>query len=78
VAALSYEDVLEAARNLAADERERLIEELGVYPPSSPAADRTPKRSLLGLVADLGPAPSAEDIDEIRQEMWANFPRDDI
>jgi hypothetical protein len=37
-----------------------------------------PKRSLLGLLADLGPAPSAEDIDEARREMWANFPRDDI
>jgi hypothetical protein len=38
----------------------------------------TPKRSLLGLVADLGPAPSAEDIDEARREMWRNFPREDI
>jgi hypothetical protein len=30
------------------------------------------------LCADLGPAPSAEDIDEIRHEMWAGFPREDI
>lgn len=29
-----------------------------------------PKQSLLGLVADLGPAPSAENIDEARLEMW--------
>jgi hypothetical protein len=33
-----------------------------------------PKRSLLGLWADLGPAPSVEDIDEARREMWGNFP----
>jgi hypothetical protein len=32
---------------------------------------------LIGLCADLGPAPSAEDIDEARREMWASFPRDD-
>jgi hypothetical protein len=37
-----------------------------------------PRRSLYGLCADLGPAPSAEDIDEVRREMWANFPREDI
>ncbi len=28
-----------------------------------------PHRSLLGLWTDLGPAPSAEDIDEARREM---------
>jgi hypothetical protein len=38
----------------------------------------TPRRSLLGLCADLGPAPSAEDIDEARREMWSGFPREDI
>ncbi len=43
-----------------------------------PAEDKQPRKSLLGLWADLGPAPSAEDIDEARREMWANFPRDDI
>jgi hypothetical protein len=41
-------------------------------------APTTPKRSLRGALADLGPAPSAEDIDEVRREMWANFPRDDM
>ncbi|MGH2352553.1 MAG: hypothetical protein ACRDJN_13165 [Chloroflexota bacterium] len=29
-----------------------------------------PTESLLGLCADLGPAPSAEDIAEARREMW--------
>ena len=41
---------------------------------SSPRA----RRSFIGICADLGPAPSAEEIDEVRREMWANFPRDDI
>jgi hypothetical protein len=29
-------------------------------------------------LADLGPAPTAEEIDEARHEAWANFPRDDF
>lgn len=31
------------------------------------------RRPLRGLLADLGPAPSAEEIDEVQQEMWATF-----
>ena len=38
----------------------------------------TPYRSLWGLCRDMGSAPSAEDIDLARREMWAGFPRDDI
>ena len=32
-----------------------------------------PRQPLRGLLADLGPAPSAEDIDEVQQEMWGTF-----
>jgi hypothetical protein len=31
------------------------------------------RRPLRGLLADLGSAPSAEKIDEVQREMWANF-----
>ena len=37
-----------------------------------------PTRSLRGLLSKYGPAPSAEDIDENRAEMLANFPRSDF
>ena len=37
-----------------------------------------PQRSLYGLFSDLGPAPSEDEIDEVRREMWGNFPREDI
>lgn len=30
-------------------------------------------KPLRGLLADLGPAPSAEEIDEVQHEMWASF-----
>jgi TRAP-type C4-dicarboxylate transport system substrate-binding protein len=36
------------------------------------------RRSLKGLCADLGVSISEEDIKEVRQEMWKNFPREDI
>ena len=34
--------------------------------------------ALIGLCADLGRAPSSEQIDEARRELWAGFPRDDV
>jgi hypothetical protein len=71
------EAVLDALRRLSPRER------LWVIARALPDAERdlpylAPRKSALGLLADLGPAPSAEDIDEVRREMWANFPRDDI
>ncbi len=41
-------------------------------------AGRKPLRSVYGLCRDLGPAPSADDIDEARQELLKDFPRSDI
>ena len=40
--------------------------------------DSTPRKNWYGFLADLGSAPSTDDIDETRREMWANFPREDI
>jgi hypothetical protein len=39
---------------------------------------KEPTRSLRGLLAKYGPAPSADEIDENRAEMFANFPRADF
>jgi hypothetical protein len=38
----------------------------------------TQRRRLRGLCADLNVKLSAEQIDEARREMWADFPRGDI
>ena len=43
-----------------------------------PSASKEPTRSLRGLLSKYGPAPSAEEIDESRAEMFANFPRSDF
>ncbi len=45
---------------------------------AEPVARKEPTRSLRGLLAKYGPAPSAEDIGENRAEMFANFPRSDF
>jgi hypothetical protein len=39
---------------------------------------KEPTLSLRGLLAKYGPAPSAEEIDQSRAEMFANFPRADF
>ncbi len=39
---------------------------------------KEPTRSLRGLFAKYGPAPSSEEIDQNRAEMFANFPRSDF
>lgn len=33
-------------------------------------------RPVRGLLRDLGPAPSKDEIDEARREVWAGFPRE--
>lgn len=39
---------------------------------------KEPTRSLRGLLSKYGPAPSAEEIDGSRAEMFANFPHPDL
>jgi hypothetical protein len=77
--AATLEQVVSLARQLPPAEKIRLIERMVPEIERDMLGQRPLKRkSLLGLCADLGPAPSAEDIDEIRHEMWAGFPREDI
>jgi hypothetical protein len=75
----TLEQVVSLARQLPPVEKIRLIERMVPEIERDMLGQRPLKRkSLLGLCADLGPAPSAEDIDEIRREMWAGFPRENI
>jgi hypothetical protein len=37
---------------------------------------KQPRKSSYGLLADLNISISKEEIDEVRREMWANFPRE--
>ncbi|MBN1287251.1 MAG: hypothetical protein JXB47_17765 [Anaerolineae bacterium] len=71
------ETVMAMAQQLSQLEQMRLVEWL-VAMWARTVEETPPKRSSRGILAHLGPAPSAEEIDEARREMWGNFPRKDI
>ena len=80
MAAPLYETILRQARQLTPEELTRLQEALAVLARESTASttgqqaeaapdasQARPLRSLYGALADLGPAPSADEIDEMRR-----------
>jgi hypothetical protein len=75
------DQVTTLALRLSPVDKVRLIERLAPHLERDLIASTRPSagsRSLYGLCADLGPAPSAEEIDQARREAWADFPRQDI
>lgn len=73
------EAAIEQALSLSPLDKVRLVERvMGTLKQDLSTFQPEPRLSLYGICADLGPAPSAEDIDEVRREVWANFPREDI
>ncbi len=77
---LQFEEVVALALRLSPVEKTRLIERVATTLERELTTETPPKprRSLYGLLAHLGTAPSEEDIDDVRREMWSNFPREDI
>jgi hypothetical protein len=76
---MNYERVISLVRELPAPDQERLIEEIRAsLRRERSESHKQPLPSLYGTFADLGSAPSSEDIDEARREMWGNFPREDV
>jgi hypothetical protein len=73
---MSYQDILEKAQQLSPSEKARLLADLSAALQRELRASTQPKRSLLGIWegVDL----SAEEINHARDEMWGNFPREDI
>lgn len=75
---ITFDHVLDLAQRLRPIDQARLVARLAPKMESlldqvEPMTTPQPRQSLRGLLADLGPAPSAEDIDEVQQEMWATF-----
>lgn len=67
------------ARGLSpADLVRQALEEILEETPTKTNSAKEPTRSLRGLLAKHGPAPSAEEIDQNNAEMFANFPRSDF
>ncbi len=75
----ALDQILDLTQRLSSRDKLRLIDSLArqLLQEAEPTHP-TPRPSLRGALAHLGPAPSAEDIDEARREAWANFPREDI
>lgn len=70
----TLDDVFALARRLSVSDQARLIGRLApLLAEAVEGADET-HPPLRGLLADLGSAPSAEDIDDVRHEMWASLP----
>jgi hypothetical protein len=75
---MTSSNILELLRKLPPRERLKVIAR--ALPEIEQDLTRQPRaiKSLLGLCADLGPAPTAEEIDQARKEAWGGFPREDI
>jgi hypothetical protein len=69
--------ILDAVRALSQDKKKEVLDH-AEHLRGQEAPSRTPRKSGRGLWADLKVDLSAEEIDEARQEMWKDFPRDDI
>jgi hypothetical protein len=76
---VTLDQVRDLSRGLSSQETLRLIDDL-VHQllEEQPPSEKSSSRSLWGVLAHLGPAPSAEDIEQARREAWANFPRGDL
>jgi hypothetical protein len=75
---MTFEAVLNLVKQLSPAEKLRLIKWIVPEIERELVVQSVPRKSLWGLCADLGIAPSAADIDEVRREEWANFPREDF
>ena len=79
---VTLDQVLALAQRLRPVDQARLVARLApavervLGQTESSSALSASRTSLRGLLADLGPAPSAEDIDEVQREMWATFTRE--
>lgn len=71
--------VFEQAQHLSPTEKAELVARLAQSLQTEISDQpKTLRKSMRGILAHLGPAPSAEDIDEVRREMLKNFPREDM
>jgi hypothetical protein len=68
---LTLEEVMAATSQMSPLEKARLIEHLASGLEQDMSGTKPhPRRSLYGICADLGKAPSSQDIDQARREVW--------
>src|SRR5689334_611731 len=70
----TLDEVVELAKRLSPAEQARLIERVAPEVARALAAEGPAAGvPLLGVLEDLGPAPSGEEIDHARREAWAGY-----
>lgn len=72
------ESIVETVKELPFDQQKELLHYAEFLSSKKKANIKSPRKSLYGLWANRGIDITEEDIAEIRQEMWGNFPREDI
>jgi hypothetical protein len=77
---VSLQEIIKLAKQLSTVDKVRLIHQIApdIERELTDKLSTLPRQSLWGLCADLGNAPSTEEIDAARIEEWASFPREDI
>jgi hypothetical protein len=74
---ITVETILAMSEQLSAVDKVRLIERIAPQIVRDlNTAPKAPRKSLRGLWR--GAQITAEDIDEMRREMWKSFPREDV
>ena len=75
---MTIDEIRAVAQQLTPQEKAQLIADLVAdLAKQQPAPIAQPKCDFYGALAHLGKAPSAEEIDEVRREMWAGFAEGD-
>ncbi len=76
---ITLEAIITLAQKLSAVDKVRLVGQLATTLEGDLYASiKTPKQSLFGVLAGMNISISDADIDDVRREMWQNFPREDI
>ncbi|HRI67837.1 MAG TPA: hypothetical protein PK156_26550 [Polyangium sp.] len=76
---MPLDELIERIRRLPPVKRRKLediVADLEAAPLMEPPAP-APRMPLKGMLQHLGSAPSAEEIDETRRELWNHFPREE-
>jgi hypothetical protein len=72
--------VLENLRELPTEKQQQVLDFVRFFkqqiPIKAESPSQTTRKSYKGMWADLGVDITDEDILEVRQEMWGNFPRE--
>jgi len=68
------EEAVERMKRLAPERQREALDFLEFLEEKSGA--KRPRRNLEGALSHLGATLREEDLEEVRREMWKNFPRD--